>query len=122
MQFQTNKTNIRSLIPRMTQIAFVVGLFLGIILGWMFSGVVGAVVQFGFVAIALIIFLVALFFWWNIRRGPKNVGGGPQVYTWTSSGLPQMQEDLFRESGVPRDNRRDQDVIDLEELRRERDQ
>lgn len=121
MQFQTNKTSVRSLIPRMTQIAFVVGLFLGILLGWLFSGVVGAVLQFGFVAIALITFLGALLFWWNVRRGPRNKGDGPQVYTWSSTGLPQMQEDIFRESGMPRDDRRDQDVIDLEELRRERD-
>lgn len=120
MQFQTRPSSVRSLIPRMTQIAFVVGLFLGILLGWLFSGVVGAVLQFGFVAIAIIVFLIALFFWWNVRRKPQ--GEGPKVYTWTSAGLPQMQEDLFRESGAPRDQRRDQDVIDLEELRRERDQ
>lgn len=119
MQFQTNTTSVRSLIPRMTQIAFAVGLVLGILLGWMFAGVIGAVMRFGFVAVALIIFLGALFFWWNIRRRPE--GEGPQVYTWTSGSLPQMQEDLFRESGVPRNDRRDQDVIDLEELRRERD-
>lgn len=119
MQFQPNRTTVRSLIPRMTQIAFVVGLFLGILLGWLFSGVVGAVLQFGFVAIALIIFIGALLFWWNVRRRPK--GEGPQVYTWTSAGLPQMQDDLFRESGIPRDERRDRDVIDLDELRRERD-
>lgn len=119
MQFQTNRTTVRSFIPRMTQIAFVVGLFLGILLGWLFSGVVGAVLQFGFVAIALIIFIGALLFWWNVRRKPQ--GEGPQVYTWTSAGLPQAQDDLFRDSGVPRDDRRNQEVIDLEELIRERD-
>lgn len=119
MQFQSNRATIRSLIPRMTQTAFVIGLLLGILLGWLFSGVVGAVIQFGFVAIALIIFLAALFFWWNLRRKPQ--GEGPQMYTWTSGNLPQMQDDIFRESGVPRDDRREQDVIDLDELRRERD-
>lgn len=119
MQFQTNNTSIRSLVPGITKIAFAAGLVLGILLGWMFSGVIGAVMRFGFVAVALIIFMAALFFWWNIRRRPK--GEGPQVYTWTSGSLPQMQEDLFRDSGINRDDPRDQGVIDLEELRRERD-
>ncbi len=119
MQFQTNRTTVRSLIPRMTQIAFVVGLFIGILLGWVFSGVVGAVLQFGFVAIALIIFLGAALFWWNTRRSSEREG--PKVYTWSTTGLPETREDLFRDTGMPRDDRRDQDVIDLEELRRERD-
>ncbi len=122
MQFQTNRQSIQSFIPRMTKIAFVLGLFLGILLGWVFSGVVGAVLQFGFVAIALIVFVAAFLFWWNVRRRPGSEGEGPTVYTWSSGSLPHMQDDPFRESGMSEEERRRRDVIDLEDLRRERDQ
>lgn len=115
MQFQQNQSTVRSLIPRGTQIGFVVGLLLGILLGWLFSGVVGAVMRFGFVAIALLIFMAALLFWWNIRRAQSH--DGATVVTWSTSGLPPLQDDLFRGTAAPRQGLRDQDVIDLEQLK-----
>lgn len=115
MQFRTNPSQIRALIPRMTQFAFVAGLLLGILLGWLFSGVVGAVMRFGFVAVALLLLMAAIFFWWNSRNRPQ--GEGPTVYTWSSTSLPPDQGDMFRGSGVPPRERRDQDVIDLDELK-----
>lgn len=117
MQFQTNPTSIRSLISRRIQVAFVAGLLLGILLGWAFSGVVGAVMRVGILAVLLIPLALALLFWWNIRRAPKRQG--TTVVTWGNTGLPQMDEDIFRNAGSNRPDR-DDDVIDLEELRRER--
>lgn len=40
-----------------------VGLLLGLILGWLFHGVVGTIVRFGFVALVLIPFIVAFIVW-----------------------------------------------------------
>lgn len=117
MQNQPNRSSIiRSLIPRGTQIGFVAGLLLGILLGWMFSGVVGAVMRLGFLAVVLFIFLAALLFWWNMRRASQTEG--PTVFTWSNTSLPQNQDD-FRDSGMPRQDSRDQDVIDLEELKKQ---
>ena len=48
---------------------FVPGLLIGILLGWIFSGVVSWVVRFG-IALLILIPLVALFFawrWWTTR-------------------------------------------------------
>lgn len=123
----SNQFSVRSLIPRVTQIAFIVGLLLGILLGWLFSGVVGAVMRFGIVAVLLVLFAGAAWFWWNTRKASK--GEGPTVVTWTSGSIPQRPEDLFRGQGVPQQPRREEpaepryDVIDveLEKLKQERD-
>lgn len=118
MQNQPNmKSTIRSFIPRGTQIGFIAGLILGILLGWLFSGVVGAVMRFGFLSIALILLLGAIFFWWNTRQRPR--GEGPTVYTWSSGRLPQNQGEVVHDAGVPRRDPRDQEVIDLEELKKQ---
>lgn len=120
MQNQSNTAStLRSFIPRGTQIGFIAGLILGILLGWLFSGVVGAVMRLGFISIALILLLGALFFWWNTRQRPR--GEGPTVYTWSNTRLPQNQGDMFRDGGVPRRDPRDQEVIDLEELKKQMD-
>lgn len=124
MQFQTKTSStLRSFIPRGTQIGFIVGLLLGILLGWLFNGVVGAVMRLGFVAVAMLILLAALFFWFNVRRGPQREG--LTVYTWSSTSLQRSRDEQFRDANIPREDRRDQDVIDLQELkdqmRRERE-
>lgn len=117
MQFQPNPNQIRSLISRRMQFAFVAGLLLGILLGWLFSGLVGAVMRFGLLAVLLIPLILALIFWWKIRQAPKS--DGTTIVTWGSTGLPPMDGDIFRGQDIGRPTR-DDDVIDLEELRRER--
>lgn len=117
MQNQTNRANtLRSFIPRGTQIGFIAGLLLGILLGWMFSGVVGAVMRLGFLAIVLFIFLAAVLFWWNMRRASQSEG--PTVYTWSSTSISPPPGD-FRDTGMPNQDTRPQDVIDLEELKKQ---
>lgn len=54
---------------------FLPGLLIGIVLGWIFSGVVTWVVRFGF-ALLILIPLVLLFFawrWWTARAGSSQV-------------------------------------------------
>lgn len=121
MQFQTNPAQLTKLISRRMQIAFVAGLVLGVLLGWLFSGVVSAVMRFGLLAVLLIPLVLALFFWWKIRQAPKS-DGGATVVTWGSTNLPPIDQDLnelIRQSGRARPEA-DPDVIDLDELRRER--
>lgn len=118
MQFQTNPQSIRSLISRRMQFAFIAGLLIGILLGWAFSGVVSAVMRFGILTILLIPLVLALIFWWNVRRAPKR--NGTTIVTWGSSTLPPMEDDVFRTTGSSR-TEMDDEVIDLEELRRERE-
>lgn len=120
MQFQTNPAQLSKLISRRMQIAFVAGLILGILLGWLFSGVVSAVMRFGLLAVLLIPLILALIFWWKVRQAPKQEG--TTVVTWGTTNLPPIDQDLndlIRQSGRNRPTM-DEDVIDLDELRRER--
>ena len=120
-QFQPNASTLRSFISRRMQISFVVGLLLGIMLGWLFSGVVSAVMRFGLIAVLLIPLILALMFWWRVRTVKPQ--GEATVMTWSTSGLPPMQDDLFEQ--MRRDQQRSQEqlddvVIDLDDIRRER--
>lgn len=117
MQFQTNPSQVASLISRRMQIAFVAGLLLGIFLGWAFSGVVSAVMRLGLLAVLLIPLVIALVFWWKIRQAPKV--NGTTIVTWGSTGLPPVGNDPFGTADLTRPSR-DEDIIDLDELRRER--
>lgn len=121
MQFQPNAASLRKLISRRMQISFVVGLILGIVLGWLFSGVVSAVMRFGLLAVLLIPLILAVMFWWKLRSAKPQ--GEATVVTWSSGGLPPMQDDLFDQ--MRRDQQRSQQqlddvVIDLDDIRRER--
>lgn len=120
MQFQPNAAQLSKLISRRMQIAFVAGLVLGILLGWLFSGVVSAVMRFGLLAVLLIPLILALIFWWKNRQAPKQEG--TTVVTWGTSNLPPIDQDLndlIRQSGRYQPTA-DEDVIVLDELRKER--
>lgn len=117
MQFQTNPTQLASLISRRMQIAFVAGLLLGVFLGWAFSGVVSAVMRLGLLAVLLIPLIIALIFWWKVRQAPKV--NGTTIVTWGNTGLPPTNNDPFGSADMTRPHR-GEDIIDLDELRRER--
>jgi Flp pilus assembly protein TadB len=51
----------------------VVGLLLGLILGWLFHGVVGTIVRFGFVALVLIPFIVAFVVWRRLKDRGRDL-------------------------------------------------
>jgi len=55
----------RTRVPRIT---FLVGLILGLIMGWFFHGVISLVIRFFFVLILLIPLAIALYFWFRLRR------------------------------------------------------
>ena len=111
-----NRTTIRSFIPRAVQIAFVIGLLLGVLLGWAFSGVVSAVLRWGLVGVLLLIFVVSLVLWWRVRRAPA---AEPTVITWSSIGSPQNIDDLF--GNMPqRPYDPDEIVIDVGETDRDK--
>ena len=117
MQFQSNAASVRSLISRRMQVSFIVGLVLGILIGWVFSGLVAAVMRFGFAILLLVLLVLAIWFWFKVRNArPK---GETTMYTWTSTTLPSQQDDLFQQMRRDQDRRND-DVIDLEDIRRER--
>lgn len=116
MDYQSNVTSVRSRISRRIQVAFVAGLLLGIMLGWLFSGVVSAVMRFGLLVVLLIPLVLALLFWWRVRRTPANE---PTVITWSSLGSTQNLDDLFGPT-TQRPVDPDEIVIELEELKRDR--
>lgn len=117
MQYQPNPAQVKSLISRRMQISFFVGLFLGIFLGWAFSGVVGAVMRFGIVVVLLVPLVLAIMFWWKVRQAPKVEG--TTIVTWGNTGLPPMDRDPFGTTSHSARNL-DEDIIDLEQLRKER--
>ena len=117
MQFQPNAASFRSLISRRMQISFIVGLLLGILIGWVFSGLVGAVMRFGFAILLLVPLALAIWFWFKVRNAGQK--GEATMYTWTSGRLPAQPDDIFQQVRRDHDTRND-DVIDLEDIRRER--
>lgn len=79
----------RTRVPRIT---FLVGLILGLIMGWFFHGVISLAVRFFFVLVLLIPLAIALYFWFRLRRrdtvGPTG-GGGMTVISldqWDAGG------------------------------------
>jgi cobalamin biosynthesis protein CobD/CbiB len=117
MQFKPDAASVRSLISRRMQISFIVGLLLGILIGWVFSGLVSAVMRFGFAILLLLPLALAIWFWFKVRSARPE--GETTMYTWTSGRLPSQQDDIFQH--VRRDQERlNDDVIDLEDIRRER--
>lgn len=117
MQFQPNAASVRRLISRRMQISFVVGLVLGIMIGWVFSGVVSAVARFGLLAVLLVPLVLAIFFWWKLRSAKPQ--DDSTVVTWSTSGLPPAQDDILEQFRREQSNL-DDVVIDLDDIRRER--
>lgn len=117
MQFQSSANMLRSFIPRVTKIAFVLGLLLGLVLGWIFSSLVGAVFRYGLLALLIIPLILAIYFWWRIRNAKPT--DGPTVVTWSAGSMPPMQDDIF--SQIRRDQKSLEDVvIDLDDTGQER--
>lgn len=108
MQFQPNVRQVRTLISRRIQLAFIAGLLLGILLGWLFSGVVSAVMRVGIVALLLIPLAIAIYFWWKIREASKSGTGGATIVSWSGRSIPQDEQDLFGSF------RSDRDIIDAD--------
>lgn len=114
MDYKGNVTSVRSLISRRVQFAFVTGLILGVLLGWLFSGVVSAVMRFGLLVVLLVPLVLALLFWWRVRKTPANE---PTVITWSSLDSSQNLDDLFGTTNKrPIDP--DEIVIDFDEIDR----
>ena len=55
----------RTRVPRIT---FLIGLVLGLIMGWFFHGVISLVVRLGILLIFLIPLAIALYFWFRLRN------------------------------------------------------
>lgn len=76
---------------RLARITFIVGLILGLFLGWFFHGVISFVVRFFFVLILLVPLAIAIYAWWRLRRqdGRGDIGSATTVIsvdTWDSPG------------------------------------
>ena len=94
MQFQPNAASLRSLISRRMQISFIVGLLLGILIGWVFSGLVGAVMRFGFAILLLVPLALAIWFWFKVRNPHVITTGivflGKRVEVWARPGYGRL--------------------------------
>ena len=58
------------------------GLFLGLILGWMFHGFVGALVRIVLILIILIPFVAAVIFWFKVQNRNRAETDGIQEAEW----------------------------------------
>lgn len=63
---------------------FLVGVVVGIIVGWMLHGVVTTIVRFGFVAVLLLPLLAVAWFWWRSSRQRQGVHHQQMMMQWTS--------------------------------------
>jgi hypothetical protein len=59
-----------------------IGLFIGLILGWLFHGFVGALVKIGIVAILLVPLGLAIWFWFKISKRNTDDGSAVQEARW----------------------------------------
>lgn len=67
----------RTRVPRIT---FLIGLVLGLIMGWFFHGVISLIVRLGILLIFLIPLAIALYFWFRLRnQNQTNTGTGMTV-------------------------------------------
>ncbi len=72
---------------RWTRHGFFAGLILGVVMGWLFHGVISFVLRFGLVLLLLLPLLVIGRLWLRSSRGgPAGdpAGNGRQVVTWSS--------------------------------------
>lgn len=72
---------------RWTRHGFFAGLILGIVMGWLFHGVISFVLRFGLVLLLLLPLLVIGWLWLRSSRGRQPgdpAGNGRQVVTWSS--------------------------------------
>lgn len=67
---------------RFTAYGLATGLFLGLILGWMFHGFVGALVRILLILIILIPFAFAVIFWFKVQSRNRADSDGIQEAEW----------------------------------------
>ncbi len=90
---------------RWIRFAFLAGLLLGVLLGWLFHGIISLFMQFGLVAVLLLPLLVIGFLWWRASRRPRGEGGPMTVMTWSN-------ESSWRQPTAP-----PADVVDVRDAR-----
>ena len=73
----------RTRVPRIT---FMIGLVMGLIMGWFFHGVISFIIRLGFVMLLLIPLAIALYFWFRLRN---------QNQTNTATGMTVISVDGF---------------------------
>lgn len=73
------------------RVAFLLGLVLGLLLGWLFHGIISLFMQFGLVAVLLLPLLVIGYLWWRSSRRPSE--RSTTVMTW-SNVPPQPSTDI----------------------------
>ena len=67
----------RTRVPRIT---FVIGLVLGLLMGWFFHGLISFVIRLGFVLLLLIPLAIALYFWFRLKQQkPPTFPGSTSV-------------------------------------------
>ena len=71
----------RTRVPRIT---FLIGLVMGLVMGWFFHGVISFIIRLGFVILLLIPLAIAVYFWFRLRQ---------QSSTPTSNGMTVISVD-----------------------------
>ena len=69
----------RTRVPRIT---FLIGLVIGLVMGWFFHGVISLIVRLGILLLFLIPLAIALYFWFRLRnqnQNPTNTATGMTV-------------------------------------------
>ena len=77
---------------RWSSCGLIAGIVIGMILGWMFHGFVGAAIRTAVIILFLIPFIAALVFWASSRRGGSGTSSPVQEATWRDldgSGRPR---------------------------------
>ena len=74
---------------RWVRYSFAVGILVGVILGWMFHGVIAFVIRFGLIALFLVPLGAAIYFWWRLQRTAPPPVDPPRprtLVTWQQVG------------------------------------
>ncbi len=74
---------------RWVRYSFAAGILVGVILGWMFHGLIAFVIRFGLIALFLAPLAAALYFWWRLKQASPPPADRPPprtLVTWQEAG------------------------------------
>lgn len=103
--------------------AFLLGLVIGVLIGWFFSGLVSLLVSAGAFLLLLIPVAIIAWIWWRLRSQrsrPEEQRSGQTVMTWSTRQFPGQRSWPYDDSrNAHEPNEMDENVYDLDELKRQ---
>lgn len=83
---------------RLARIAFIVGLLLGLFLGWFFHGIISFVFRFFLVLALLVPLVIVTYAWWRLRRQVDDGDRRSTIVRVDAWEIPRDRDDTYGRS------------------------